>query len=360
VRLSIINNIYFRNLVILFCLILLINTACKKKEVSPPENSSLSKQLDEKVSTKKDDSTQLSTMVVEVNGIKLTQHEIDKKIESITESIKGKYSPDKMEAFKMSTRKRIIEDFITRTLLNQEIDKKNIVASEDEIKLAISEIEKKFPQGKTLEDMLKQSGLSMEEMIKNITFAVRVNKLFESLIKNDFMPSEEAIKKYYTEHQEQLSTPETVHARHILIRVDDKDNEKTKGEKMAKIKEIRKQLLEGADFGKLAKENSECPSGKRGGDLGTFPRERMVKPFADAAFSQKVNEIGSIVQTQFGYHIIQVLEHNKAIQKSLQEVKDNLIEILKNQKKQEIVESYLAELRRKAKIVYGTTNDSEK
>jgi len=362
VRLSTITNAHFRNLVMLFCsiLILLINIACKKEEAPPAEISTLSKHVDEKVSTKKGDSTQLSTMVVEVNGIKLTQNEVDTKISSIMESIEGKYPSDKMEAFKINTRKRIIEDFITRTLLNQEIDKQNIVASDDEIKLALSEIEKKFPQGKTLEDTLKQSGLSMEEMVKNITFAVRVNKLFESQIKSDFTPSDEAVKKYYTEHKEQLDIPETVHARHILVKVDDKDNEKTRAEKMAKIKGIRKQLLEGADFGKLSKENSECPSGEKGGDLGTFPQGRMVKPFADAAFSQKVNEIGPVVQTQFGYHIIQVLEHNKAMQKSLEEVKDNITEILKNQEKQEIAKSYLAELRKKAKIVYGTTEDSEK
>lgn len=74
----------------------------------------------------------------------------------------------------------------------------------------------------------------------------------------------------------------------------------------AKAEELRARLIKGEDFAKLAQENSDCPSGQRGGDLPPFSKGDMVKPFEDAAFSQKIGEIGPVVKTDFGYHIIKV------------------------------------------------------
>jgi len=357
-RLSIITSTHFRSIVTLLCSALLINFACEKNDIPAAEKSSPSKQADEKIPTIKDDTTTPSQVVVEVNGIKLTQNEVDAKMSKTLESIKGRFPQDQMAKFKKNLQDKLIEDFITRTLINQEADKQNIVASDNEMKLEIEKIEKRLPEGTTLEAALTPSGMTMEDLRENITFSLRFNKLLDSQIKTDLTPSTEEIKKYYTSNKEKLGTPETVHARHILIKVNDKDNEKTKSEKRAKIEVLRKQLLDGADFEKLAKENSECPSGKTGGDLGTFPRGRMVKPFEDAAFSQKVNEIGQVVQTMFGYHIIQTLEHSQATQKTLDEVKDKIKETLKNKKRQDIAKNYFAELKKKAKIVYGTPEGS--
>lgn len=359
-RRSNMTNIHLRHLVLLSCSLLLITIACKKNDVPAAENSSSSKQVEEKITVKKDVATKSSDMVVEVNDTKLTQGEVEAKISKVLESLKGRFPQDQKEKVTLDLREKIIEGFITRTILTQEAGKNNIIASNDEINLEIKKFEKQLPQGITLETALKQGGVNMEEMRKDVAFSVLANKLIESQIKNNLAPSDEEIKKYYTDNKKKFGTPETVHARHILLKVDDKDDEKTKDGKMAKIEGIRKQLLEGADFEKLAKEQSDCPSKEKGGDLGTFPRGRMAKPFEVAAFSQKANEIGPIVQTQFGNHIIQVLEHNEATSKPIDEVKENIREILKQQKKQEIAKSYLAKLREKAKIVYGTTDIPKK
>jgi peptidyl-prolyl cis-trans isomerase C len=208
--------------------------------------------------------------------------------------------------------------------------------------------------------MLKQGGVTMEEMRDNIQFSLRANKLFESQVKSDYAPTTEEISAYYNENKKKYDMPESVHARHILIKVDEKADDKAKAEKKGKIDAIHKQLVGGADFAKLAGEQSDCPSKAKGGDLGTFPRGRMVKPFEDAAFSQKVNEIGPVVQTQFGYHIIQVLEHSQAKQKSLDEVKGSIEETMKNRKRQESAQNYMEGLKQKAKIVYPAADDAKK
>ena len=87
----------------------------------------------------------------------------------------------------------------------------------------------------------------------------------------------------------------TISARHILV------------ENQYEVDDILKKISEGESFEDLAAQFSKCPSGKSGGDLGTFGKGQMVKPFEDAAFSLEIDEISGPVQTSFGYHLIQRL-----------------------------------------------------
>ncbi len=90
--------------------------------------------------------------------------------------------------------------------------------------------------------------------------------------------------------------PNEIHCAHILV----------KTEKEAEAASER--LQRGEKFANVAKEISLCPSGKRGGDLGTFGRGRMVKEFEQAAFALQKGQISPIVKTRFGYHILRRLE----------------------------------------------------
>jgi peptidyl-prolyl cis-trans isomerase C len=86
----------------------------------------------------------------------------------------------------------------------------------------------------------------------------------------------------------------TACARHILVSTE------------AEANDLKRQLDEGADFGELAQQYSQCPSGQRGGDLGEFGPGQMVREFNDVCFNEAVGEIHGPVKTQFGYHLIQV------------------------------------------------------
>jgi peptidyl-prolyl cis-trans isomerase C len=106
----------------------------------------------------------------------------------------------------------------------------------------------------------------------------------------------------------ELGNPSMVHARHILVACEPTDSPAVRASKRAQAEEIRREILGGADFAEAARRHSNCPSKEKGGDLGFFTRKRMVKSFEKAAFSQTIGEIGPVVETQYGYHIIQVLE----------------------------------------------------
>ena len=315
------------------------------------------------VNTRAEDKTKQvagETVVVEVNGAKFTQKELDEKIDRTIASVQGMVPPEQLGQFRGNLKDKLVEDFVTRTLISEQIEKNKIKADDAEVAKAMEEVQGKVPPGMTLEEMLKQGGITVEELKENITFSLRANKLFETQVQTDYIPTDAEIQKYYDDNKKKFDTPETVHARHILIKVDEKDDDKVKAEKKKKIEALRKQLTEGADFEKLAKENSECPSKERGGDLGTFPRGRMVKPFEDVAFKLPDNELSPVVETKFGYHIIQVLEHNEAENKSLESVKVTITETLQNQKKQQMAKSYIDGLREKAKIVYPSADSAKK
>ena len=85
-------------------------------------------------------------------------------------------------------------------------------------------------------------------------------------------------------------------ARHILV-----DSEQ-------KCVELKSQIEAGSDFAEVAREHSSCPSGKKGGDLGTFGPGQMVREFDEVVFSAPLNEVQGPVKTQFGYHLLEVTE----------------------------------------------------
>lgn len=90
----------------------------------------------------------------------------------------------------------------------------------------------------------------------------------------------------------------TATARHILV-----DSEE-------KCLELKQQITDGADFAALAAENSSCPSGQKGGDLGSFGPGMMVKEFDEVVFNEAVGEVHGPVKTQFGYHLLEVTSRN--------------------------------------------------
>ncbi|MBM4360578.1 MAG: peptidyl-prolyl cis-trans isomerase [Deltaproteobacteria bacterium] len=99
-----------------------------------------------------------------------------------------------------------------------------------------------------------------------------------------------------------------VRASHILLMYSGSMRSRaTRTKEVAKqlIDDLKKQLDGGADFAALARSNSDCPSSAQGGDLGAFGRGQMVKPFEDATFAMPVGAVSDVIETPFGYHVIQ-------------------------------------------------------
>jgi peptidyl-prolyl cis-trans isomerase D len=133
------------------------------------------------------------------------------------------------------------------------------------------------------------------------------------------------IEKAYNNNIDQYTTPEQVRASHILLKTEGKDDAAVK----AKAEEILKQARAGADFAELAKKNSEDDaSAKNGGDLDYFGRGRMVPEFDTAVFAMQPGQISDLVKTQYGYHIIKLVDKKNATTRTLAEVRQQITDQL--------------------------------
>ncbi len=137
--------------------------------------------------------------------------------------------------------------------------------------------------------------------------------------------SDAELQKTYSESMDSYRQPERVKVRHILIKTQGKPKEEAPKLK-AKAEDILKQLQHGGNFAELAKANSEDPgSAVKGGELGDIVRGQTVPNFEKAAFSLKPNELSGVVETEYGYHILQVESKQEAHTQSFDEVKPQLL-----------------------------------
>lgn len=188
----------------------------------------------------------------------------------------------------------------------------------------------------------RQPGTVMRQQY--LTNRLLTEVLIDDYIATSAKPDFEAIaQEYYQTEKSSFILPEQVHARHILLEIGKDESEAEVLQRAnALIKELKKDL---SRFEELAKEHSSDPSAEvNGGDLGFFQRGQMVKPFEEAAFALKKDKLSKPVKTDFGYHIIHVLEKQKEQQQSYAEVKEALIaravEDFRNVKRLEVVNKY--------------------
>jgi peptidyl-prolyl cis-trans isomerase D len=175
---------------------------------------------------------------------------------------------------------------------------------------------------------------------ENYRLPTRRNILYVRFRPQDYIaevhPTDIEIEDFYRLHEENYKEPEKVRARHILFRIPPK----AKTSDIQAIQKRAEMVLElarkGEDFAELARKYSEDSSASKGGDLGYFSREDMVKPFSDTAFSLEKGEISGLVRTRFGLHIIKVEDIKEESIKPLSEVKESVIQGVKQEQASEI------------------------
>lgn len=211
---------------------------------------------------------------------------------------------------------------ITKALLKSGQIRKEGLSAEN-----LEKVAKNFMLYKALAQHAQDIGLDKTPEVQKL---VEINQqrvlgevyLTHYLDKLDTPNFESVALENYKLNKNQFVQPEMISAQHILIHFGDDESES-----QAKAKSVRDNVLEAKQsFADLAKEYSNDPSAqKNGGNLGTFNRSEMVPEFSKAAFELKVGEVSQPVKTQFGWHIIQVLEKKPAKVKDFSKVKKDLI-----------------------------------
>ena len=278
-------------------------------------------------------------VVAIVNGHKITGKMLKDRIKfmGLKYGISFKFLP-------LEKQKKIIP-MVEKQLIDEDILKG--YAEKEKIKVdtvKLNQVKERLKKEPKIAKLLKSAGLSENYFLEQIKTQLLINSLFDKWAKN-ITPSEKELKSFFEKNKEKLF-PEKVRAEHILISVPKNATAEEKEKKRKKAEKILAEVKKGANFEKMAQKYSDCPSKKRGGDLGEFTRGKMVKPFEDAAFSLKPGEISDLVKTQFGYHIIKVISHKKGFDSYKKEVKKAYVQ----DKMGKIVDKKLAEGKKLFKV----------
>jgi peptidyl-prolyl cis-trans isomerase C len=190
---------------------------------------------------------------------------------------------------------------------------------------------------------LQQAGLTEERLRQQIREQLPIQKVQER-VAGDVEPSQEEVERFYEENKAaQFTTPETRCARHILFNKDQK----------AKAEEVKGQLQDGEDFAQLAQEFSQDPgSAEQGGDLGCLGRGETVPNFEEAVFNAEQDEIVGPVETEFGYHVIEVTEIEEEATQPLSEVETQIRDQLTSDAQVEEFTAWLQEQKEQRNVKY--------
>ena len=336
--------------IILMCGVMAMS--CQKKEMTgdvPPPSEEAVEPLRMPSFEEEDD----STIVATIDETTIIKSEVDEEQEKLLRQFQARFSPQQMAQIEPKLWSQALENLINFKLLAAEADRKEIQVEEKTIEEQISQISGRFQTPEQFREQLAAYGMTEEELREEVKNNLRINALLESELTQSTQVQEKEIQDFYKNHSENFSSPERIQASHILIKVDPTDGPAEKEQKRQKLAALQEEIKNGADFAQLAREHSDCPSKERGGDLGSFTRGRMVKPFEDVAFQLKAGEVSEIVETQFGYHLIKVTDRQKPQVESLEESRDKVITMLNRQKRDESIANYLNELRNKANIQYA-------
>jgi peptidyl-prolyl cis-trans isomerase C len=245
-------------------------------------------------------SSTLAATVATVNGVKIDDKIVKENLSQIPAEL--------LEGRKEEIEKNLISKLVEQEIIKQEAER-----------LKIREMEEYKKQLKLIQDSLATNLL--------------IQKVVTDLV------TDEAVKRAYDENKDRLTAP-AVKARHILL--------ETEKDAKAAIKQVAKMKKFG-DFAELAKKLSKGPSAPRGGDLGWFSPNDMVKEFSDAAFALKEGKFTTKpVKTQFGWHVILVEEKKDAVTPEFDAVKGQI----RQQLQEKTVADYLAQLKENAEVKY--------
>jgi len=282
-------------------------------------------------------------MTLIVNGEKIEDSAIKQEAERLRpdyERVFPDLDPKEREAQLFDWSK---ENVIERVLINQEAKKSKEKIPPDQIDSALAKIKEQYTDPK---ELYKALGVEDDAGIKDqIEMQMRVEQRLSEVCKDLSDPPLDDIQKYYEENAEQFKTGESARVAHIVKYVNWQTDEETA---YNSIKEAHDELKNGAAFEVVVDKHTDCADS--GGDLGYVVKGQMVEEFEDVIFNLGTGDVSDIFRTRFGFHIAKVYDRKAAVVAELKEVKDQIVETLREQMRSKAIDDFIDTLKEKAKI----------
>ncbi len=233
----------------------------------------------------------------------------------------------------------MLDQLITRKLLLQFAESEDITVSEEELEAEIKSVIDESFQGEQeqFEMVLEQYGISLDAFKED----ARLNLLVRKIAMENIDTSEENVRQFFEDRSHLFAQEEEIEARHILV------------ESESEAEEVLAVIEEGEDFASLAAEYSiDSSTQEDGGYLGYFSRGMMVDAFEEEAFSLEIGEIGGPVETNFGFHIIEVLDKVEAEDAVYEDISEQVKETMVEENVSPVINELVQSLYEEAEIEY--------
>ena len=297
--------------------------------------------------------------VAVVNGTDVSKAEL----EQLLDQAKQGYTAQKQQFPKVGTpeyqtvQSQYVAYLVQREEFTQAADDLGIEVSKKDVDKAENELVKSRFNGnrKEYEKALKQQGLTPDQYRSTLETSVLTQKLYDEVTK-DTKVTDEDILAYYTQNQSQYGTPESRDVRHVLIAEKGANGQVDFAKSKAKADQIYAELEGGADFATIAKANSADPGSKDQGGKLTISRGQTVPEFDKVSFELKEGELSKPVKTQYGYHVIEAVSPVRPAKTTpLDDVKATIRTTLLQQKRNEVMQAWVEDLRKKydGKVTYA-------
>ena len=288
--------------------------------------------------------------VARVNGVDIGRREFDRTWRFFMQRSGIPDSHEEQSGKVDEFRTQVLERMVDEELLFQDAKRKNLLVGKDIVDAEIEKARAQFATPEAYREALAKDQLTEELLRALLSRNLSIQALVEKELAARVTVSDAEVHDFYLGNASAFETPERARARHILVQVDEKDDEQARQAKRQKAEALLAQLKSGANFEELARTGSDCPSAPQGGDLGFFQRGQMVPAFEQAVFALKPGELSGVVETQFGYHLIRLEEKQEAGKVPEAEAAPRIREYLQSRKTEAAVQDRIKGLREGASI----------
>lgn len=219
---------------------------------------------------------------------------------------------------------KTLDGLIDRLLLLQEAEVTGMAVDDSTHQWFVRQFVSAVGGDASVEQLLSRVGSNRLELEQLIRKDLVIRSFLETAIAQTGEVPDSTVLTYYEQNSSQFWVPDSIRARHIILRASESDTQTDIAAKKQTLQDLAERVRAGEDFGDLAKQYSEGPSAPRGGDLGFFTRRDMVPAFSNPAFALLPNEVSDVVVTRFGYHLIQVTDKKAGRKLEFEEVEEAL------------------------------------
>ncbi len=289
-------------------------------------------------------------LVARVNGKPILGRDLNRYVKAELDTIGSPSWAKLREEYRQELVSKHLGTLISAELLYEKATAAGIKVSEAEVQAELARVAKTYPSDSAMNLALAKQGIDRAALVKELERTLTVNKFTQETVAKKVTVTPADLSDYYSKNTEDFRHPDIVRTSEIAILVKDGATEAEDKAAKQKAEELLARARKGEDFAKLAKENSMDNQAAQGGDIGWIASGDTSPEFEQAAFALEVGGISDVVRTDIGYHIIKATGKKKAGLDTLDQVRTELTEFLKNQKTQEEVAKMVESQRAQSKI----------